>query len=90
MKVRAVDPKLRRDAHGAEVRVRADGREWLRSINPAEGFSSSSAAVAHFGLGKATKIDSVLVTWPDGDRELFSGGAADRQVELRKGEGRKP
>src|SRR5207244_5374769 len=33
--VRTVDPKLGgRDAYGAEVRVRAGGRTWLRLINP--------------------------------------------------------
>ena len=88
--VRAVDPKLRRDAYGAEVRVRAGGREWLRSINPAESFLSSGSAEAHFGLGKAAKVDSVLVTWPDGKRERFPGGAADRRLELLKGGGLEP
>jgi hypothetical protein len=88
--VRALDPKLNRDAYGAEVRVKAGQRQWLRLINPGESYLSSSSPLAHFGLGAAARIDAIEVTWPCGARESFPGGAADRPVELRKGEGRKP
>jgi hypothetical protein len=90
LKVRALDPRYQRDAYGAEVRLRAAGRQWLRLINPAESYLSSSSALALFGLGKADRIESLEVTWPDGAREVFPGGAVDRLVELRKGEGRTP
>ncbi len=91
LKVRAIDPKLKRDAYGAEVRVRAGEREWLRLINPAESFYCSSSPTALFGLGPAARFDSIRVTWPDGSRpEEFDGGAADRTLVLRKGEGRAP
>jgi hypothetical protein len=79
-----------RDAYGAEVRVRTGDVERLRLINPAESYLSSSSPIAHFGLGKAERFDSILVTWPDGTKEAFPGGAADRSLVLRKGEGRAP
>jgi hypothetical protein len=90
LKVRAFDPKRHRDAYGSEVRVRAGGREYLRPINAAEGYLCSSSPLAHFGLGTAAQVESILVTWPDGSREVFAGGEADRLVELRQGEGRQP
>jgi len=90
LKVRALDPQRKRDAYGAEVRVRAGEREWLRIINPAESYLCSGSPIAHFGLGEAAQIESIRVTWPDGAQELFAGGAADRALELRKGEGRAP
>jgi hypothetical protein len=90
LKVRAVEPRRKRDAYGAEVRVRAGGRQWLRLINPAASYLSSGSPLALFGLGKAERVESVEVTWPDGTREVFPGGAADRPVELRRGEGRAP
>ncbi len=85
--VRALDPKLKRDAYGAEVRLRAGGKEWLRLIQPAQSYLSSSTPLAHFGLGAATKVDAIDVAWPDGTREVFPGGPVDRKVELRRGEG---
>jgi hypothetical protein len=84
--VRAIDRKLGdRDAYGAEVRVRAGKRSWLRLINPASSFLCSNDPRAHFGLGPAERVDSIEVRWPDGTRETFPGGAADRQITLRKG-----
>lgn len=87
LKVRAFDPKLNRDAYGAEVRVRMGGKQVLRLINPADSYLSSSSPVAHFGLGAASTVDSIEVLWPDGSRNEFPGGRADRLVILRKPEG---
>jgi hypothetical protein len=90
LKVRALDPKLKRDVYGAEVRVRCGAREYLRLINPAESFMCSSSPTALFGLGKATHVDSILVTWPDGQPpEQYDGGPVDRLLVLRRGEGHK-
>jgi hypothetical protein len=93
LKVRAYDPKLKRDAYGAEVRIRAGTRTWLRLINPAEGYLCSGSPLALVGLGKVDRIDSIEVTWPDGTPpqvEVFDGGPVDRLRELHRGEGRKP
>ncbi|HWG44650.1 MAG TPA: CRTAC1 family protein [Gemmataceae bacterium] len=90
LKVRAFDPKWKRDAYGAEVRVRAGKGEQLRSINAAESYLCSGSPTAHFGLGTAARFETILVTWPDGVRELFPGGTADRLVKLCRGEGRAP
>jgi len=89
LKVRAVDPRLNRDAIGAEVRVVAHGQTRLRLVHSAESYLSASSPVAHFGVGNADKFDSVSVMWPDGVKEVFPGGATDQSVELRRGEGRK-
>jgi hypothetical protein len=88
LQVRAFDPALRRDALGSEVRVRAGGRTWVRWLHPAESYLCSSEPRAHFGLGSSDQVEAIEVLWPDGGREEFPGGAADRRVELRKGEGR--
>ena len=91
--VRAFDPERNRDAYGAEVRVRAGGKEYLRVVNPAESYLCSGSPLVHFGLGGATAVEWVRVTWPDGEKvqtETFAGGAANRSVVLKRGEGRSP
>jgi hypothetical protein len=93
LKVRAYDPKRNRDAYGAEVRVRAGGKEWVRLINPAESYLSSGSPIAHFGLGAAAAIEWIRVTWPDGETvqsENFPGGPANTLREVRRGEGTSP
>jgi hypothetical protein len=49
---------------------------------------ASNDPAVHFGLGAAASVDGIDVLWPDGTKESFPGGAADRLVVLRKGEGR--
>jgi hypothetical protein len=86
--IRALDPRLKRDAYGAAVTVRASDRSWLRIINPGDSFQSSSDPRAHVGLGEHAQFDSIHVLWPDGLAEVFPGGPADQVLTLRRGEGR--
>ena len=86
--LRAFDPRLSRDAYGAEVVVEAGGRRLLRVVNPGDSYQSSSDPRPHFGLGAAARFDAVRVLWPDGLAEVFPGGDADRVLTLERGTGR--
>jgi hypothetical protein len=88
LRVRAVTG--RRDALGAEVRVRAGGREWRALALAASSYASSSDPRVHFGLGAATEVDSIEVRWPSGRVERFDGGGVDRTIQLLEGTGRAP
>jgi hypothetical protein len=93
LKVRAWDPKLKRDAYGAEVRVRAGGKEYLRLISPADSYMSSGPPMAHFGLGTAERVEWIRVTWPDGktiQSETFEGGPVNCLRRVKRGEGQTP
>jgi hypothetical protein len=85
--VRAIDPRLHRDAYGAEVIVHANGRNWKRWLNPGYSYLTSNDPRGHFGLGQNESFDSVEVLWPDGYRERFPGGTLDRSIVLNRGQG---
>jgi len=40
----------------------------------------------HFGLGRATRVDSLKVIWPDGRYQLLTGLSVDRMVTVRQGD----
>src|SRR5262249_11491903 len=88
--VQALDPRLNRDAYGAEVVVEVGDRKMLRIINSGDSYQSSSDPRAHFGLGAAARFDAIHVLWPDGLAEVFfeQGGAADQRLILERGKGR--
>ncbi len=88
LEVRAIDPRLHRDAYGAEVKVWVGERCWVRWINPGYSYLASCDPRAHFGLGPVERYDRVRVVWPDGLAEEFPGGPANRHLELRRGEGK--
>jgi hypothetical protein len=86
--VRALDPALKREAYGAEVVVKAGGRDRVLTLNPGYSYLCSNDPRGHFGLGTATAYDAIRVTWPDGTREEFPGGPADRLVTVNRGAGK--
>ncbi len=85
--VQAIDPTLKRDAYGAVVTVEAGGRRWVNAVLPGQSYLCSNDPRVHFGLGAAGRVDRIRVVWPDGRAETFPGGAADRVIVLRRGDG---
>jgi hypothetical protein len=79
-----------RPAIGAVVRVEVGGKTLSRLVTRSFSYASSSDPGAHFGLGTASGIDRIHVLWPDGSRERFAGGDADRVITVRPGEGAAP
>ena len=91
LSVRAIDPRYgERDAYGAVITVTVGDKRWQRDINPGSSYLSSSDPRAHFGIGKADKVDKIEVLWQDGMKETFPGSVAAAHLILRRGEGVKP
>jgi hypothetical protein len=89
LRLRLLDPaRSNRDAIGAEIVVRAGGKRWWALVQPASSFLASNDPVVQIGLGTAAIADEIEVRWPDGAREHFTGGAADRLLVLRQGQGK--
>ena len=85
LKLKVVDPVLNRDAIGAAVSVRLGDAWQVRPVMHTTSYLSSADAMVHFGLGPAPTVDEIAVTWPDGARERFPGGPANRMMTIRKG-----
>ena len=51
---------------GSKVEVYTQGTPYIKELVTSRGFQSSSTRTLHFGLGKASHIDSVRIIWPDG------------------------
>ncbi|RMH97292.1 MAG: choice-of-anchor D domain-containing protein [Calditrichaeota bacterium] len=71
-----------RSAIGARVivwaRVNGFPVGQLREITTQDGFGSQGGPVAMFGLGAATIIDSLIIHWPSGLREVHPALAVDQ------------
>ncbi|MFH1278316.1 MAG: FG-GAP-like repeat-containing protein [Candidatus Eisenbacteria bacterium] len=44
--------------------------------------TGGSPLLAHFGIGYATEIDSIVVFWPSGIRQVISAPAANQTIEI--------
>ncbi|MCB2262222.1 MAG: FG-GAP-like repeat-containing protein [Candidatus Thiosymbion ectosymbiont of Robbea hypermnestra] len=74
-------------AVGGRIAIEAGGERMLREVAVGTGFNSQSTLGAHFGLGRADKIDKVTVTWPDGVSETLEPPAPGAWYVLERGEG---
>ena len=73
---------------GAKVIVSAAGRRQLVEVIPTRGFESAVDPRPHFGLGAATRVDSVVVVWPDRRSQVLTDVPADRIIALAQTEAR--
>jgi enediyne biosynthesis protein E4 len=69
-------------ALGARVELRAGGRTQVQEILGPRG-SAQGPSRAHFGLGSADVVDSLVVYWPDGGRTEASNLPVRRMVRAR-------
>jgi hypothetical protein len=85
----AASQKLRsnRDAIGARITMKAGSRLFVNEVRSGSSYDSNSDMRVHFGLGSATKIDSVQVRWPSGLVENFDNLAVDTIHTLKEGSG---
>ncbi|MCU0329368.1 MAG: VCBS repeat-containing protein [Candidatus Kapabacteria bacterium] len=70
------------DGIGARLTVWAAGTAYVRELNGARGYLSTSQHIVHVGLGKAMAIDSVVVVWPDGTTSTHRSLTARRHHVL--------
>jgi hypothetical protein len=87
--IRTIDPALKRDAIGAQIRVQAGKRRWQQVIQPSYSYLCSNDPRAHFGLGAADRVEDIEVLWPDGSEERFPCPTVDRVVEVQRGKGQR-
>ncbi len=48
---------------------------------------SASDPRIHFGLGKHTKVDSLVITWPSGQVDKITNVPIDQVIAVREGQG---
>jgi len=70
------------DGIGAKVLVTTRGTTQLVEQMPTRGFQSSVDPRLHFGVGDATRVDSVTVIWPDRRFQVLTGVAVDTTLTL--------
>jgi hypothetical protein len=87
--LRLVGDRYPRDMLGAWVTVFRDGRRALRGRVRTDGsYASGNDPRLLFALGDAQAIQRILVTWPDGTSEEWTGTGINRYTTLRQGGGR--
>ena len=72
-------------AAGARIRVVADTLVAVREVGAQASYLSQNDPTEHFGLGARRQVDSVVITWPDGKRQILTQVAVDQTVRAGVG-----
>ena len=74
-------------AIGAKVDVYIQGTTLTQELYPSRGFMSSMPYRLSFGLGKHRLVDSVIVSWPKGQQELYHHIEVNQLNTIEQGNG---
>ncbi len=76
-----------RNGIGARVTVVTDAQRQRREIRSGYSYLAANDLRAHFGLGASTGVDSVIVDWPSGARDVVTGIEGGQWITIREDAG---
>jgi hypothetical protein len=85
LRIRLRGRQSNRDGIGAILRATTGNKKQMRVISAGDGYASQYSRIAHFGLGNATSIDVLEITWPSGHKQVFRNVAVDRLIDIDEG-----
>ena len=73
-----------RSALGAKVKLTAGARSQIDEVRSGGSYLSQNDLRLHFGLGSATRVDRIEISWPSGAHQILEGVAVDRIVSIEE------
>jgi len=70
------------NAIGTRIQLIANSMSQYRMVSPYRGYLSTMENVQHFGLGNSTKVDTILITWPDGQQQLATNISTNQLLTI--------
>lgn len=79
------------DAHGigSRVEIVVGKIKMIREIDGGSSHLSQNSTIAHFGLGAATAVDSVIVTWTGGKKQVLLNQPVNKMLVITEAPGEK-
>jgi len=87
LRIKTIGTKSNRDGLGARIEITSEGLTQSVEVRAGSSFESSSDPRAHFGLGAATKVDSIVVRWSSGQVDKLGPEDADQELVVEEGHG---
>jgi hypothetical protein len=87
VELKTVGTVSNRDAVGAAITLTAGGKTQYRQQFGGQHQNAQDSPLVHFGLGQATIVQSLVITWPSGLVETHSNLPVDQIITLVEGSG---
>ena len=73
-----------RDAIGAKIQVKTADQTQIREIYAGDSYMSFSSLVAEFGVGNATRIETLQITWQNGETQTRHNIPVNQRIQIRQ------
>jgi enediyne biosynthesis protein E4 len=90
LRIKLVGEGKNRFGVGAKVQLFIKGEQQVQQQLMSRGFQSSVSPILVFGTGNATKIDSMIVTWPRGTQQVITEISTKQELVVRESDARMP
>jgi len=87
LRIKTVGVYSNREGFGARIQVKAGGLTQSAEVRANSSFESASDPRAHFGLGPAAQVESIVVQWPSGAVDRIGPMPGDQEVTIEEGKG---
>jgi enediyne biosynthesis protein E4 len=77
-------------AIGTKAIAYTKGKTQFKELQTTRGFQSSSEPIIHFGFGKATVLDSLVVIWPDKTFQTIKNVKTNQTLTIKQDVNKKP
>lgn len=68
---------------GAIVSIKYDqNKTQVYECSPYRGYLSTVQHIAHFGLGKISTVDTLVIEWPNGNTQIITGIASNQVLKV--------
>jgi hypothetical protein len=71
-----------KNAIGSEVKLASAGHTQVQVVRSGSSYISQDDFRLHFGVGKATKVDDIEITWPDGSKSHATADKLDTIIAV--------
>ena len=85
LSLRLEGARSNRSAVGARVTALTETGVQIREVRGGSSYQSTHDLRVHFGLGKAKRVKTLEVRWPDGSAQKFTGVSGNRRYRLKEG-----
>lgn len=82
-------PEQNRAGLGSKVTIWYEDRQQYHYHTTYRGYKSTLESAIHFGLGAYSRVDSLLIEWPDGKKQVMRDITADQALSLRYADAKK-
>jgi hypothetical protein len=85
--IKLIGVKSNRNGVGARIKVVADGKTRIDEVRSGGSYYSQNDMRVHFGLGKASKAQTIEARWPSGVVDILNDTPAGQVVFIKEGVG---